>query len=98
MKKCSLIPFVVFCSVIAFFAHAQGHESVYPGVTWEKADPRGLGWSIQKLEEARQYLQTVPQGSVVVLHSRLQNTKRRSAWCCNRVLASITPLSPGPQR
>ncbi len=67
MKKCSLIPFVVFCSVIAFFAHAQGHESVYPGVTWEKADPRGLGWSIQKLEEARQYLQTVPQGSVVVV-------------------------------
>jgi CubicO group peptidase (beta-lactamase class C family) len=67
MRRCSQVPFVALCFVIGLFTHVQGQTFVYPGVTWEKADPRELGWSIQKLEEARQYLRTVPEGSVVVV-------------------------------
>ena len=65
MKKCSLILFVSLCSLVALLAHAQDSEFVYPGETWGKADPHG--WSVQKLEDARQYFQTVPAGSVMVV-------------------------------
>jgi len=67
MKKCSLVLFVAFCSFIVFSGHAQSNGFVYPGETWERADPQGFGWSIQKLDDARRYLQTVPAGSVMVV-------------------------------
>ena len=69
MKRCSLILIllVLFCNLTVLFAHAQGKGFVYPGATWQKADPQEFGWSIQKLEDARQYLQAVPAGSVMVV-------------------------------
>ena len=67
VKRCSLVLFVSFCSFIALSAHAQSNGFVYPGETWERADPHGFGWSIQKLDDARRYLQAVPVGSVMVV-------------------------------
>ena len=67
MKRCSLILFVSFCGLITLSALAHSNEFTYPGETWESANPQELGWSVQKLEDARQYFHTVPAGSVVVV-------------------------------
>ena len=67
VKRCSLVLFVSVCSFISLSAHAQSNRFVYPGETWERADPLTFGWSIQKLDDARRYLQTVPSGSVIVV-------------------------------
>ena len=57
----------LFCGSVALYVHAQSSGLVYPGATWEGVDPQDAGWSSQELEVARQYLQTVPAGSVMVV-------------------------------
>jgi len=54
-------------SAVAFTAHAQSRTILYPDETWSRDDPRGVGWSTQKLTEIGQYLQTVPQGSLMIV-------------------------------
>lgn len=64
----------LFCAaVFVLFTIATGNiagqnsQIVFPGDTWEKANPEQSGWSLPKLEEARKYFETLPAGNVVVV-------------------------------
>jgi CubicO group peptidase (beta-lactamase class C family) len=42
-------------------------DIVFPKGTWENASPSEAGWSLQKLEEARQFVQALPASSMIVV-------------------------------
>ena len=42
-------------------------QTVYPGRHWETENPAKLGWSVSKLEAAREFLATLPPASVLVV-------------------------------
>ena len=42
-------------------------EATYPGASWEMADAKSLGWSQQKLEEAKLFASTMPAGGTVIV-------------------------------
>jgi hypothetical protein len=42
-------------------------DFVFPADQWEKATPAELGWSPQKIEEARRFFQTLPTASMIVV-------------------------------
>src|ERR1700676_2202071 len=42
-------------------------DFVFPKSTWENASPNEVGWSPQKLEEARQFFQALPASSMIVV-------------------------------
>jgi hypothetical protein len=42
-------------------------DVVFPKSTWEIASPSELGWSPQKLEEARQFFHALPASSMIVV-------------------------------
>ncbi len=56
----------LFCSLL-LAAHAQSPTPVYPEANWARGDPGALGWSTQKLSEIGQFLQTVPQGTTLII-------------------------------
>ncbi|MGJ7499369.1 serine hydrolase domain-containing protein [Variovorax sp. ZT5P49] len=58
---------VAIGSAFTFGAYAQGQALPYPDTSWSQGDPKGLGWSTQKLAELGQYLKTVPEGSLMVI-------------------------------
>src|ERR1700692_3070687 len=42
-------------------------DFVFPKSRWENASPSEVGWSPQKLEEARQFFQALPASSMIVV-------------------------------
>jgi CubicO group peptidase (beta-lactamase class C family) len=42
-------------------------DFIFPKRTWENASPSEVGWSPQKLEEARQFFQALPASSMIVV-------------------------------
>ena len=52
----------------SFTRIARPADVIFPGATWEKAAPADVGWSIDKLEMARQFFQSLPPASMVVVH------------------------------
>src|SRR6202140_4823554 len=42
-------------------------DFVFPKSTWENASASEVGWSPQKLEEARQFFQALPASSMIVV-------------------------------
>lgn len=48
-------------------AKAQSPAVVYPGATWDRADPAASGWSLEKLSSAEQYFRTLATGSLIVV-------------------------------
>jgi hypothetical protein len=42
-------------------------DFVVPKGTWENASPSEVGWSLQKLEEARQFFLALPASSMIVV-------------------------------
>jgi hypothetical protein len=42
-------------------------DFVVPKGTWENAGPSEVGWSLQKLEEARQFFLALPASSMIVV-------------------------------
>src|SRR6202790_4040731 len=42
-------------------------DFVFPKSRWENASPSEVGWSPQKLEEARQFFQALPTSSMIVV-------------------------------
>src|ERR1700688_2899678 len=42
-------------------------DFAFPKSTWENASPNEVGWSPQKLEEARQFFQALPASSMIVV-------------------------------
>src|ERR1700686_3363401 len=46
-------------------------DFVFPKSTWENASPNEVGWSPQKLEEARQFFQALPASSTFVDRGRV---------------------------
>ena len=46
---------------------SSNFDVVYPNASWARSGPKGLGWSTQKLTEVGQYLQTVPEGSLMIV-------------------------------
>jgi CubicO group peptidase (beta-lactamase class C family) len=67
MKRSFWITLLLLCGLVQTTTQAQTLDVVYPGATWEQADPQALGWSTQKLDDARQYWGTLAQGSVIVV-------------------------------
>ena len=60
----------VFAALICMLpplAHAQSMPLLFPEKDWFSANPADLGWSAQKLSEIGQYLQSVPQGSALII-------------------------------
>ena len=52
-------------------ALAGASPNQYPKVAWSKVDPGLIGWSPQKLAAAREFVETLPPSSVVVIdHGR----------------------------
>lgn len=42
-------------------------EPVYPGMTWDRADAGSLGWSVEKLDEARRASQAIGPTAVMIV-------------------------------
>jgi len=60
---------LVFVSIIVFLAQALGAQ-VYPGEKWQIAsDPSELGFNPEKLEEAREYADSIETSAVVIVKS-----------------------------
>ena len=64
---------LVFLISLIFVAAAQAqtithnHTNVFPGETWAKAKPEELGWSTEKLGEAKKLFDTFPSANLVVV-------------------------------
>ncbi len=48
-------------------AQTLPNEATYPGASWEMADAQALGWSQQKLEEAKLVASSMPAGATVIV-------------------------------
>ncbi len=58
-------------SFAALVAPAATAEEQFPKEAWSKIDPAQLGWSPEKLADARTFVETLPPSSVVVIdHGR----------------------------
>jgi CubicO group peptidase (beta-lactamase class C family) len=55
------------CVLASGFTDAQHSSSVFPAAEWGKIDAQDAGWSVSKLEEARNYFETLPPASIVVV-------------------------------
>ncbi len=42
-------------------------EPIYPGATWDRIDARSLGWSVEKLDEARRASEAIAPTAVVIV-------------------------------
>jgi CubicO group peptidase (beta-lactamase class C family) len=40
---------------------------IFPGMAWAKASPTEMGWSTERLEEAKKFYDTLPPASLVVI-------------------------------
>lgn len=58
-------PITLALLLTALSAHAQ---CTYPGKHWQQADPARLGWSVERLNEARRYAEEIGPSAVVVVH------------------------------
>jgi CubicO group peptidase (beta-lactamase class C family) len=67
MRKLFCVAAFVLCAITTGPIVAQTSRVVFPGKSWEKASPDQLGWSVEKLEEARKYFETLPAGNAVVV-------------------------------
>src|ERR1022692_571108 len=69
----SKVPFFVLFTVLLFSrmrpdALSQTPASTFPAMAWEKADLKQLGWSENKLEEARHFYDALPPASVFIVN------------------------------
>jgi len=42
-------------------------HALYPEESWNRSERKDLGWSVPKLTDVAQYLQTIPEGSLMVI-------------------------------
>jgi CubicO group peptidase (beta-lactamase class C family) len=66
MRKMSLLGTLMLCAAVAGPA-GRDSGSIFPGAAWAKATPSELGWSAEKLGEARKYFDTLPPANLVVV-------------------------------
>lgn len=67
------LPLAVWLAIAAFlfvsFAAAEPKSEVFPGESWHQlARPEQLGWSSEKLDEARQYADSIHSAAVFIVH------------------------------
>lgn len=67
MKKLVLLISFVFVGAAQAQTITHDHRNVFPGETWAKAKPEELGWSAEKLGEARKLFDTFPSANLVVV-------------------------------
>ena len=49
-------------------AVALGADPVFPGRTWETADPQARGWSVDRLQDARKHFRKIGSTAVLIVH------------------------------
>jgi len=63
---------LILCGIAGPQTTIQDRTDVFPGKTWVKATPDESGWSVEKIEEARKFFDTLPPASLVVVdHARV---------------------------
>ena len=67
MQKLVFLISLIFVSVAQGQTTTHDHTNVFPGETWAKAKPEELGWSTEKLREARKLFDTFPSANLVVV-------------------------------
>lgn len=68
MRTTTLLLTCISLAMLQPSATAQAQrEEVYPGSSWQKADPKTLGWSEQQLQEAAAYAQSLGPGGLIVI-------------------------------
>lgn len=65
MRRLSLL--LVLCGIVGPQTTIQDRTDVFPGKTWVKATPDESGWSVEKIEDARKFFDTLPPASLVVV-------------------------------
>ncbi len=63
---------MLICGTAGAQTTIQHPTNVFPGKAWVTATPEGLGWSLERLDEARKFFNTLPPASLVVVdHGRV---------------------------
>ena len=67
MQKLVFLISLIFVGVAQAQTITHDHTNVFPGETWAKAKPEELGWSTEKLGEAKKLFGTFPSANLVVV-------------------------------
>jgi len=63
----AVVPVMPQCASAQARSQPNRADFVFPRDAWESASPEEMGWSPQRLEQARQFFQTLPAASMVVV-------------------------------
>ena len=72
MRKhlCPAVMALVFCVVAAAHTANLDVTNMFPGTEWAKAASSGLGWSAERLGEARRFFDSLTRASLSKNHLR----------------------------